>query len=184
MLWHALVPAWPGSSRSTLAAVSLACLLWMPRVEPANFIHTYDVPEKYTQGVLEMPLDVGKHPWVRWYDTDQASLSAFTQQELQPACFACSQKRHMRLHLAAVSPNSNHSMHTSFYQCVIQDHAAVGSSTCVPSDSVCTTCSICTDICFREAFQQPQRSSFSSRCILDATMPPAYWIKACRTQIA
>ena len=43
-----------------------------------TFIHTYDVPVKFTEQVLQMPLNRQQHKWTRWYETDQVSAMSLS----------------------------------------------------------------------------------------------------------
>lgn len=37
----------------------------------SNYIYVYDMPERFTQDILAMPLDQSLQTWTQWYDLDQ-----------------------------------------------------------------------------------------------------------------
>ena len=93
--------------RAALGVLAVVMLLALCRTHasPGPFVHTYNVPHKYTQGVLDMPLNATLHPWTRWYDTDQVRPSY--QSCSLAACRQC-------LHICCAHDSAVGPLHLSF----------------------------------------------------------------------
>ena len=64
---------------ATACVLGLACGAWTPEVASSakhdSFLYVYDVPDMFTQRIVDMPLDRDKAPWSLWYDQDQVCCS-------------------------------------------------------------------------------------------------------------
>ena len=67
------------SALATVWAWGLACGAWKTEVATSakqdSFLYVYDVPDMFTQRIVDMPLDRDKAPWSLWYDQDQVCCS-------------------------------------------------------------------------------------------------------------
>lgn len=64
----------PSTTRTLLSLAACFVLCGVPNLASGFSVYTYDLPAKYNEDVLRMPLDREKNSWAIWYDTDKVWL--------------------------------------------------------------------------------------------------------------